>query len=375
MIPDAFERTVRIPVQWIDGQWQLIGGGKLPELKPNVCAELFMPAIALAIDEERERWTAGETVVFLTAGTELLAQVNRNRVPGPLKEKALDKPHKTGHPSAYVPIKLLTDVSLSLIPGKKAGLAGGRCRVASLDIEVGSINEALTRISREFEPDRKSFGGSVFLKVFIERDSRLISLDDLRDQRTNVAALEAARPRDRCDSWLELSVSLSRVSDIWNAHQQQLASDAVSQRLVARTQAMPMPAGSNELLEKAASEFFDFRTKTLIHSDAGLIELMDRFHDRIDTTEEIQKLRGLHEAMDRAVLSAYGWQDLALSARCEFLPPPGVKQSRFFRRSAQDEKEMRLRWPDEFGQQVLDRLINLPDVAVDHEDRSQGEVS
>ncbi len=33
MIPDPFERTVRIPVQWIDGQWQLIGGGKLPEPK------------------------------------------------------------------------------------------------------------------------------------------------------------------------------------------------------------------------------------------------------------------------------------------------------------------------------------------------------
>lgn len=71
MIPDAFERTVRIPVQWIAGQWQLIVGGKLPELTPNVCAELFMPAIAIAIDEERARWTSGETVVFLEAGTEL----------------------------------------------------------------------------------------------------------------------------------------------------------------------------------------------------------------------------------------------------------------------------------------------------------------
>ncbi len=33
MIPDPFERTVRIPVYWIDGQWQLIGDGKLPEPK------------------------------------------------------------------------------------------------------------------------------------------------------------------------------------------------------------------------------------------------------------------------------------------------------------------------------------------------------
>ncbi len=372
MIPDAFERTVRIPVQWIDGQWQLIGGGKLPELQPNVCAELFMPANSLAIDDERARWTAGETVILLEAGTELFAQVNRNRVPGKLQKHALEKIFGTGHPSVFVPFVLLSDVSLSLIPGKKAGLAGGRCRIAVLEAEVDSINEALTRISREFEPDRKSFGGSVFLKVYIERDSRMISLDDLRDQRTSVAALEAARPRDRCDSWLELSVSLSRVSDIWNAYQQHLASEASSQHLVARPQLMPTPKASNDLLENATSDFFDFRTTTLMHSDAGLIELMGRFHDRNETAEEIQKLRGLHEAMDRAVLNAYGWQDLALSARCEFLPPPGVKQSRFFRRSTHDEKEIRLRWPDEFGQQVLDRLVGLLDSESARDDRTLG---
>jgi len=57
--------------------------------------------------------------------------------------------------------------------------------------------------------------------VFVERNSRMVSLDDLRDQKANIAALDAARPRDRCDSWLELSVSLSRVADVWNANEQQ----------------------------------------------------------------------------------------------------------------------------------------------------------
>jgi len=339
VIPDPFERTVRIPVQWIDGQWQLIGGGKLPELQPNVCADLSMPAIALANDEERARWTSGETVPFLATGTELFAQVNRNRVPGNLSAHALEKNYKLGHPSAFVPFNLISDVSLSFTPGKKAGLAGGKCRIPSLEIEVDSINEALTRISQAFEPNRKSFGGSVFLKVFIERNTRMVPLDDLRDQKASVAALDAARPRDRCDSWLELSVSLSRVSDIWNAHEQRRLTEASSNGFVTRPCIMPTPKASDKLLEQSASEYFDFRTKTMIYSDAGLIELMNRFHDPKETSEEIQKLRGLHEAMDRAVLNAYGWQDLALSARCEFLPPQGVKQPRFFRRSAQDEKD------------------------------------
>jgi len=359
MIPDPFERTVRIPVQWIDGQWQLIGGGKLPELKPNVCADLFMPALSLSNEEERARWTAGETVLFLDAGAELFAQVNRNRVPGGLSSHALEKDYKLGHPSAFVPFSLISDVSLSLIPGKKAGLTGGRCRVPSLGIEVDSINEALTRISQSFEPDRKSFGGSVFLKVFIERKTKMIALDDLRDQKASVAALDAARPRDRCDSWLELSVSLSRVSDVWNANEQRRSSEASLEGFGTRPNIMPTPKASDKLLEQSASEYFDFRTKTLIRSDAGLIELMNRFHDPNETSDEIQKLRGIHEAMDRAVLNAYGWQDLALSARCEFLPPPGEKQQRYFRRSIQDAKELRLRWPDEFGQRVLDRLLAI----------------
>lgn len=372
MIPDPFERTVRIPVQWIDGQWQLIGGGKMPELKLNICAELFMPAMYLANDEERARWTAGETVLFLEEGTNLFAQVNRNRVPADLCNYALEKNYKMGFPSAFVQFSLLSDVSLSLTPGKKAGLTSGKCRIPSLAIEVDSINEALTRISQSFEPDRKSFGGNVFLKVFVERKSRMVSLDDLRDQKANIAALDAARPRDRCDSWLELSVSLSRVADVWNANEQQRILEASSTRLVARPRIMPKPSTSDKLLATSAADYFDFRTRTLIRSEAGLIALMNRIHDPRETSEEIQKLRGLHETMDRAVLNAYGWQDLALSARCEFLPPVGIKHSSHFRSLAQEQKEIRLRWPDEFCQRVLERLLELADRTCDRVEKSKG---
>lgn len=365
MIPDPFERTVRIPVQWIDGQWQLIGGEKLPELKLNVCAELFMPAMYLANDEERARWTVGETVLFLEEGTDLFAQVNRNRVPAVYSKFALEKNYKMGHPSAFVQFILLSDVSLSLIPGKKAGLTNGKCRIPSLGIEVDSINEALTRISQSFEPDRKSFGGNVFLKVFVEQKSRMVSLDDLRDQKANIAALDAARPRDRCDSCLEWSVSLSRVADVWNANEQRRIWKASSAGLVMRPRIMPTPKASDKLLETSASNYFDFRTRTLIRSETGLIALMNRIHDPKETSEEIQKLRGFHEAMDRAVLNAYGWQDLALSARCEFLPPAGIKHSSHFRSPARDQKEIRLRWPDEFCQRVLERLLAIADCAGD----------
>jgi hypothetical protein len=309
--------------------------------------------------------------LFLNEGVELFAQVNRDRVPVNLKDRTIEKIYKMDLTSAFVHFNLISDVSLSLTPGKKAGLAGGKCRIPSLGIEVESINEALTRISQFFEPNRKSFGGNVFLKVFVERNSRMVALDDLREQKANVAALAAARPRDRCDSWLELSVSLSRVADVWNANEQRQILEAPSPGFVKRPRIMPTPKASDKLLETSASQYFDFRTRILIRSDAGLIALMNRFHDPKETSEEIQKLRGLHEAMDRAVLNAYGWQDLALSARCEFLPPAGLKRSSSPRHFAQNQNDIRLRWLDEFSQQVLERLCAMADCAGGRAEKSK----
>jgi len=72
--------------------------------------------------------------------------------------------------------------------------------------------------------------------------------------------------------------------------------------------------------------------------------------------------------MDRAVLEAYGWHDLAETATCEFLldyeddedeelsvvsgPSSVAKTSR-------RKKPWRYRWPDEFRDEVLARLLAL----------------
>jgi hypothetical protein len=74
----------------------------------------------------------------------------------------------------------------------------------------------------------------------------------------------------------------------------------------------------------------------------------------------IQPLRKVHAAMDRAVLEAYGWDDLAQTVRCEFLldyeeeeeDDPGAKKSK-------KKKPWRYRWPDDFRDEVLARLLEL----------------
>jgi len=94
--------------------------------------------------------------------------------------------------------------------------------------------------------------------------------------------------------------------------------------------------------------------------EEGLTKLYNRFHDPHEKSDGILELRRLHLEMDAAVLRAYGWDDLAETATCEFLldyeeeedDSPTAKKSK-------KKKPWRLRWPDEFRDEVLARLLEL----------------
>ena len=72
-------------------------------------------------------------------------------------------------------------------------------------------------------------------------------------------------------------------------------------------------------LETAGREYYEFRAALMVRNNEGLTKTYNRFHDPHETSPDILKLRELHAAMDRAVLEAYGWHDLAETATCEFL--------------------------------------------------------
>jgi hypothetical protein len=63
-------------------------------------------------------------------------------------------------------------------------------------------------------------------------------------------------------------------------------------------------------LEAAGKEYYEFRAALMVKNDEGLTKTYNRFHDPGEATAEIARLRELHAAMDRAVLDAYGWQDV-----------------------------------------------------------------
>jgi hypothetical protein len=118
----------------------------------------------------------------------------------------------------------------------------------------------------------------------------------------------------------------------------------------------PMPVGwrSNVGLERVGRKYHEFRVNLMLRNKEGLTDTYNRFHGRTNHDSDIQELRELHDAMDCAVLEAYGWTDL--KPRCEFVLD--------YERDADSEenrskKPWRYRWPDEIRDEVLARLLAL----------------
>ncbi|MCK4412562.1 MAG: N-6 DNA methylase, partial [Candidatus Eisenbacteria sp.] len=106
-------------------------------------------------------------------------------------------------------------------------------------------------------------------------------------------------------------------------------------------------------LEAAGKECYEFRADLMVRNDEGLTKTYNRFHDPDERDPEILELRGLHAAMDRAVLDAYGWSDIL--TECQFLLDYEIDEEDWGRR----RKPWRYRWPDEVRDEVLARLLEL----------------
>jgi hypothetical protein len=110
-------------------------------------------------------------------------------------------------------------------------------------------------------------------------------------------------------------------------------------------------------LGAAGKDYYEFRAALMVRNNEGLTKTYNRFHDPNERSPDILKLRDLHAAMDRAVLDAYGWTDL--KPTCEFLldyeEEEGAEESGGRRR----KKPWRYRWPDDFRDEMLARLLEL----------------
>lgn len=118
----------------------------------------------------------------------------------------------------------------------------------------------------------------------------------------------------------------------------------------------PFPTDSDASadLELTGRQCYDFRAALMNGLNEGLTKLYNRFHDPHETDERLVKLRDLHDAMDRAVLHAFGWSDVR--PVCEFVPEAGEDDGEGV---GPTRAKFRYRWPDEIRDEVLARLLEL----------------
>jgi hypothetical protein len=121
----------------------------------------------------------------------------------------------------------------------------------------------------------------------------------------------------------------------------------------------PFPPGweSNEAPETAGREYYEHRAELMIRGDEGLTKTYNRFHDPEETDPDILRLRELHAEMDRAVLDAYGWQDIPTD--CDFFLEYDDEDEDADGKPGKRKKPWRYRWPDDVRDEVLARLLDL----------------
>ncbi|WP_372397137.1 DNA methyltransferase [Azospirillum sp. HJ39] len=112
----------------------------------------------------------------------------------------------------------------------------------------------------------------------------------------------------------------------------------------------PQAFETNAALEAAGQAYHDHRAQLMVTRNEGLTKTYNRFHDPADTTPDTRRLRDLHADMDRAVLHAYGWDDLARRAQPIFLDATNEDDHKYLNR---------LFWPADLRDEVLARLLAL----------------
>jgi hypothetical protein len=130
-------------------------------------------------------------------------------------------------------------------------------------------------------------------------------------------------------------------------------------------QTFPFPEDweTNPILETIGKEYYEYRAQLMQRNQKGLTDTYNRFHDPDETDEDILHLRELHQQMDRAVLDAYGWTDIA--PECQFLLDYQEEEET----SSKRKKPWRYRWDEDVHDEVLARLLELNQERYDEEVR------
>ncbi len=168
-----------------------------------------------------------------------------------------------------------------------------------------------------------------------------------------------------CDRHAGFCLLASRPHEVWARFFSSSMKDDMRYTPSDCFETFPFPKDfeQNPALESAGQTYYEFRAALMVRNNEGLTKTYNRFHDPNERSPDILKLRELHAAMDRAVLDAYGWTEL--KPTCEFLldyedeedQEPATSNQKLPTRRRR--KPWRYRWPDDFRDEVLARLLEL----------------
>lgn len=164
------------------------------------------------------------------------------------------------------------------------------------------------------------------------------------------------------DSYAAFGTLQSRPHEIWARFFGSSMKDDLRYTPTDCFETFPFPVNweSDPRLEEAGKAYYEFRAALMIRNQQGLTATYNRFHDPGEDDADIVRLRNLHDAMDRAVLDAYGWSDL--TPACQFLldyDDPEEEDEEESGRPRRKKKPWRYRWPDAIRDEVLARLLAL----------------
>ncbi len=154
------------------------------------------------------------------------------------------------------------------------------------------------------------------------------------------------------EDFSEFAILQSRIHEVWTRAFGATLKDDNAYSLTDCFETFPSPPGykADPALEAVGQTYHDHRAAMMVAANEGMTKTYNYFHKVEERGEPIRRLRELHDDMDRAVLRAYGWRDLADELRPEFLTEETeddhTYQGRYF-------------WPAEARDRVLARLLAL----------------
>lgn len=121
--------------------------------------------------------------------------------------------------------------------------------------------------------------------------------------------------------FVDYGILSSRVHEVWAWYFSSTLANTLQYTPSDCLETFPFPEKSEatQIVATIGNGYHDHRAAVMIAAGEGMTKTYNRFHNADERSEPIQRLRDLHDEMDRAVLRAYGWHDLADELRTEFL--------------------------------------------------------